>query len=74
MLYDDDADLHLLDGKTVAIIGYGSQGHAHALNLKDSGVSVVVGLRESSALGGRRPRAGPRGARRWSRRRAAAIS
>jgi ketol-acid reductoisomerase len=48
MMYDDDADLHLLDGKTVAIIGYGSQGHAHALNLKDSGVDVVVGLRESS--------------------------
>src|SRR3984957_10548401 len=49
MLYDDDADLTLLDGKTVAIIGYGSQGHAHALNLKDSGVSVVVGLRPDSA-------------------------
>jgi ketol-acid reductoisomerase len=49
MFYDDDADLNLLDGKTVAIIGYGSQGHAHALNLKDSGVSVVVGLRSSSA-------------------------
>jgi ketol-acid reductoisomerase len=49
MFYDDDADLHTLDGKTVAIIGYGSQGHAHALNLKDSGVSVVVGLRSSSA-------------------------
>src|SRR6202789_2119543 len=49
MFYDDDADLHKLDGKTVAIIGYGSQGHAHALNLKDSGVDVVVGLRESSA-------------------------
>jgi ketol-acid reductoisomerase len=48
MLYDDDADLALLDGKTVAIIGYGSQGHAHALNLKDSGVQVVVGLRETS--------------------------
>jgi ketol-acid reductoisomerase len=48
MFYDDDADLHKLDGKTVAIIGYGSQGHAHALNLKDSGVSVVVGLRSSS--------------------------
>jgi ketol-acid reductoisomerase len=48
MLYDDDADLRLLDGKTVAIIGYGSQGHAHALNLKDSGVSVVVGLRPDS--------------------------
>jgi ketol-acid reductoisomerase len=49
MIYDDDANLHLLDGKTVAIIGYGSQGHAHALNLKDSGVNVVVGLREDSA-------------------------
>jgi ketol-acid reductoisomerase len=49
MFYDDDADLHLLDGKTIAIIGYGSQGHAHALNLKDSGVAVVVGLRSSSA-------------------------
>jgi ketol-acid reductoisomerase len=63
MLYDDDADLSLLTeagghspsaripvsaSKTVAIIGYGSQGHAHALNLKDSGVRVVVGLRESS--------------------------
>ncbi len=48
MFYDDDADLHKLDGKTVAIIGYGSQGHAHALNLKDSGVAVVVGLRSSS--------------------------
>jgi len=48
MFYDDDADIHLLDGKTVAIIGYGSQGHAHALNLKDSGVSVVVGLRSDS--------------------------
>jgi ketol-acid reductoisomerase len=49
MLYDDDADLKLLDGKTVAIIGYGSQGHAHAQNLKDSGVDVVVGLRPDSA-------------------------
>ncbi|HZL54330.1 MAG TPA: ketol-acid reductoisomerase [Solirubrobacteraceae bacterium] len=48
MIYDDDADLTLLDDKTVAIIGYGSQGHAHALNLVDSGVSVVVGLREGS--------------------------
>ena len=49
MIYDDDADLSRLDGKTVAIIGYGSQGHAHALNLKDSGVDVVVGLREGSS-------------------------
>ncbi|MFM9126087.1 MAG: NAD(P)-binding domain-containing protein, partial [Solirubrobacterales bacterium] len=47
-LYDDDADPGLLEGKTVAIIGYGSQGHAHALNLRDSGVNVVIGLREDS--------------------------
>ena len=43
--YDQDADLNLLSGKTVAIIGYGSQGHAHAQNLRDSGVNVVVGQR-----------------------------
>src|SRR3546814_1145648 len=49
MYYDDDADLSLLDGKTVAIIGFGSQGHAHAHNLKDSGVKVVVGLRDDSS-------------------------
>jgi ketol-acid reductoisomerase len=49
MLYDADADLSLLEGKTVAILGYGSQGHAHALNLKDSGVNVVVGLRPDSS-------------------------
>jgi ketol-acid reductoisomerase len=42
--YDDDADLSLLQGKTVGVIGFGSQGHAHALNLKDSGVNVIVGL------------------------------
>jgi ketol-acid reductoisomerase len=48
MYYDDDADLDLLNGKTVAILGYGSQGHAHARNLSDSGVDVVVGLREGS--------------------------
>src|SRR5689334_15333311 len=46
--YEQDGNLGLLKGKTVAIIGYGSQGHAHALNLKDSGVSVVVGLRPGS--------------------------
>ena len=46
--YDNDADLTLLDGRKIAIIGYGSQGHAHALNLKDSGCDVVVGLREGS--------------------------
>jgi ketol-acid reductoisomerase len=49
VIYDKDADLSKLDGKTVAVIGYGSQGHAHALNLKDSGVKVVVGLRGDSA-------------------------
>ena len=47
--YQQDCDLGRLDGKTVAIIGYGSQGHAHALNLKDSGVNVVVGLYEGSS-------------------------
>ncbi len=47
--YDKDADLSIIKGKKVAIIGYGSQGHAHANNLKDSGVDVVVGLRASSA-------------------------
>jgi len=46
--YDKDADLGRLDGKTVAIIGYGSQGHAHAQNLHNSGVSVIVGLRKES--------------------------
>jgi len=48
MYYDNDADLQLLQGKKVAIIGYGSQGHGHALNLKDSGIDVVVGLYEGS--------------------------
>ena len=48
MYYENDADMSLLDGKTVGIIGYGSQGHAHALNLKESGVDVVVGLYEGS--------------------------
>ena len=46
--YQEDCNLSFLDGKTVAIIGYGSQGHAHALNLKDSGVKVVIGLYEGS--------------------------
>ncbi|KGI55576.1 ketol-acid reductoisomerase [Campylobacter sp. MIT 97-5078] len=46
--YDKDCDLSLLKSKTIAIIGYGSQGHAHALNLKESGVKVVVGLRDTS--------------------------
>ena len=47
--YDKDADLNIISGKTVAVIGYGSQGHAHANNLRDSGVDVVVGLREDSS-------------------------
>ena len=48
MFYDDDADLSLIQGRKVAVIGYGSQGHAHALNLRDSGVDVRVGLAEGS--------------------------
>lgn len=48
ILYDADADLSLIQGRKVAVLGYGSQGHAHALNLRDSGVEVVVGLREGS--------------------------
>ena len=46
--YDSDCNLGLLDGKTVAIIGFGSQGHAHSENLAESGVNVVVGLRKGS--------------------------
>jgi ketol-acid reductoisomerase len=49
MIYEDDTTLEPLEGKTVAILGYGSQGHAHALNLKESGVDVVVGLRPDSS-------------------------
>lgn len=48
LFYDDDADLSIIQGKQVAVIGYGSQGHAHALNLRDSGVDVRVGLAEGS--------------------------
>ncbi len=48
IFYQQDCDLKKLDGKTVAIIGYGSQGHAHALNLKESGVNVIIGLYEGS--------------------------
>jgi len=58
MYYDDDADLDLLRGKTVAVIGFGSQGHAHALNLRDSGVEVVVGLRPGSGSAERAAEAG----------------
>jgi ketol-acid reductoisomerase len=49
MFYDDDADLSIIQGRKVAVIGYGSQGHAHSLSLRDSGVDVVIGLREGSA-------------------------
>ncbi|WP_200381182.1 ketol-acid reductoisomerase [Thiococcus pfennigii] len=56
--YDKDADLSLIRGKKVAIVGYGSQGHAHANNLKDSGVSVVVGLRSGSASAAKATAAG----------------
>jgi ketol-acid reductoisomerase len=56
--YDKDADLSLIQGKRVAIIGYGSQGHAHANNLKDSGVSVTVGLRPGSASAAKATNAG----------------
>ncbi|KJC63907.1 ketol-acid reductoisomerase [Agreia sp. PsM10] len=48
IFYDKDADLSLIQGKKVAVVGYGSQGHAHALNLRDSGVDVVIGLKEGS--------------------------
>lgn len=47
--YDKDCDLSIIQGKKVAIIGYGSQGHAHACNLRDSGVDVTVGLRPGSS-------------------------
>ncbi|MET0381898.1 MAG: ketol-acid reductoisomerase [Burkholderiaceae bacterium] len=56
--YDKDTDLSLIKGKTVAIIGYGSQGHAHAQNLNDSGVQVVVGLRRGGASWGKVEKAG----------------
>src|SRR4051794_3692568 len=48
VFYDDDADLSLIQGRKVAVLGYGSQGHAHALSLRDSGVEVLVGLPEGS--------------------------
>ncbi|MGW2464649.1 NAD(P)-binding domain-containing protein, partial [Streptomyces sp. NPDC001761] len=48
LFYDADADLSIIQGRKVAVIGYGSQGHAHALSLRDSGVDVRVGLHEGS--------------------------
>ena len=59
MFYDDDADLSLVQQRNVAVLGYGSQGHAHALSLRDSGVDVRVGLPEGSRS---RPRAEAEGA------------
>ena len=58
MYYEKDCDLNYLNGKKIAVIGYGSQGHAHALNLKDSGCEVCVGLRKAPRTG---PRRRPRG-------------
>ncbi|MGA0984576.1 MAG: ketol-acid reductoisomerase [Burkholderiaceae bacterium] len=58
VFYDKDCDLSLLKGKRIAIIGYGSQGHAHALNLNDSGMNVVVGLRKEGASWGKAEKAG----------------
>ena len=58
VLYDNDADLSIIQGKKVAIIGYGSQGHAHAQNLRESGVEVVVGLREGSKSAAKAQEAG----------------
>ena len=58
MYYDKDCDLSIIQGMKVAIIGYGSQGHAHANNLKDSGVDVTVGLREGSATAAKAEKAG----------------
>ena len=58
MYYDGDCDVSIIKGRKVAIIGYGSQGHAHALNLKESGVPVVVGLREGSASAAKAEAAG----------------
>src|SRR5260370_41987874 len=58
LYYDNSADLSLIQARKVAIIGYGSQGHAHALNLRDSGVSVRVGLHEGSASRGKAEKAG----------------
>src|SRR3954452_2370989 len=60
VFYEKDADPNLIGGRKVAVIGYGSQGHAHALNLKESGVDVRVGLREGSSSKGKAEEAGLR--------------
>jgi ketol-acid reductoisomerase len=59
VFYDKDVDLALIKGRQVATIGYGSQGHAHALNLKDSGVHVTVGLRRGGISWSKAENAGP---------------
>ena len=56
--YDDDADLSIIQGRKVAVVGYGSQGHAHAQNLRDSGVEVVIGLRDGSKSAAKAEEAG----------------
>ncbi|MDO4610085.1 ketol-acid reductoisomerase [Corynebacterium sp.] len=58
LLYDDDADLSIIQGRKVAVLGYGSQGHAHSQNLRDSGVEVVIGLREGSKSAAKAEEAG----------------
>src|SRR6476469_8458618 len=60
IFYDDDADLSIIQGRTVAVLGYGSQGHAHALSLRDSGVDVRIGLPEGAKS---RPKAEAEGLR-----------
>ena len=67
--YEKDVDPSVIQGKKVAIIGYGSQGHAHALNLLDSGVDVRVGLREGSKSAQARPQGHEHGRRRRGGRR-----
>ena len=61
--YDRDADLSALKGKKIAVIGFGSQGHAHALNLRDSGMDVCVGLGAKLAVARKSRQAGPPGLR-----------
>ena len=71
--YDQDADLGLLKGKSIAIIGYGSQGHAHALHLRDSGQNVVVGLYKGSKSWARAENKGLAGPRSHHRPRRAVL-